>query len=139
VKLVIMFVVSSLIASGCAGPNAPSPANVAGSWSGVVRWMATNGDVIPEAITMTLSQRGSAVTGTWNTRLRYGNVSGTTTSTDFSGTFTYNTSAEDDGTPCVGSMAVSGNAGGSTLNWSSPGVIENCLKAPQNISITLGH
>src|SRR3989442_875430 len=112
-------------ASACGNsPTAPSPASVAGNWSGT--WQATQasgGFILAPGFE--LSPTNSSVAGTWSTSQGNGTASGTTTSTNFSGTFTWN-SRSPSGGACTGDLAVSGTAGATTLNWTSPTVTGNC-------------
>jgi hypothetical protein len=118
----------------------PTPANVAGTWSGTFGFTAqapfTSG-MIP--LTMNLTQAGSSVSGTWVDGGASGTVSGATTTTSFSGTFTWN-AILNGATVCIGTFAVSGSAGGNTVNWTSPGLTTMtgiCPGGgPTNITIT---
>src|SRR5262245_16750272 len=76
-------------------PTAAPPFNVAGNWTGtrpfttIRRSNVTNNGLL--TIVMSLTQAGSAVSGTWSIQAANGTVSGTTTNTgQFSGTFTFN-------------------------------------------------
>jgi hypothetical protein len=130
----ILLVIS---ASACSSPSAPSFANVAGTWSGTFQsTLATSGSSVV-AFVMNLTQAGSSVSGTWALSggiVATGTVSGTTTSNRFSGTFTYNAPAIN-ASACTGTLAVAGNAGGNTVNWTSPGVMGNCNNLPTSITI----
>lgn len=137
------FILIALLAVGCgsssstpAAPSqpAPSPASVAGTWTGT--WQATQvtGGPYLIAYVMTLNQAGANVTGTWSTAQANGTVTGTTTSTAFSGTFTWNATTNG-GAACTGTFAVSGNAGGSTVSWTSPAVTASCTNLPTGITI----
>ena len=120
---------------------APFFANVAGTWSGTMQYLqvqastGTNAQSV-QNFTMTLTQSGASVSGTWtatNGTTRTGTVSGTTNQTSFSGSFTYN-STSTTGTPCTGTLAVTGTVGLNTITWTSPLVNENCNDAPTNIT-----
>jgi hypothetical protein len=115
-------------------PPAPQPAQIAGSYTGT--WQATQvtGGPYLIAYTMSLNQSAANVTGTWATAQANGTVTGTTTPTSFSGTMTWN-AATNNGTPCTGTFAVSGNAGGNTVTWTSPAVTANCTNLPTGITI----
>ena len=83
----------------------------------------------------------ASVSGTWKSPLsdgttRSGTVGGTLTTTSFSGAFTYHRTLTD-GTNCDGTLTVSGPAGGNSLTWTSPGVIENCSNPDTSITITV--
>ena len=135
-------VLSSACSSSSTGPTRPSdpPAvNVSGAWTGVMSYtQITNGTSASRAenVSLTLIQAGSSVSGRWATAIRNGTVTGTTTATEFSGTFTYNTTSST-GAACVGTFNVSGGAGGSTMTWTSPTVVENCSGPPDSITFAL--
>src|SRR6185312_441143 len=97
-----------------AAPSPPPPAQIAGNYTGT--WQATQVTGGPYLISyvMQLNQSAGNVTGTWSTAQANGTVTGTTTPTTFSGTFTWN-AVTNGGSPCTGSFAVSGNAGGNTV------------------------
>lgn len=116
-------------------PSPPPPASVAGNWTGTWSGTQLSGGSYLIALVMNLSQANSAVSGTWATSQANGTVSGTTTTSSFSGTFTWNAFTTI-GTPCTGTFAVSGAAGGNTLNWNSVGVTGNCTNLPTGIAIT---
>ena len=136
--------------SACGGsdaPAAPAPvfANVAGTWTGTFQSTQNDSNTgLPvqgaQAVSLTMTQNGSTVTGTWTTTAaatpRSGSIAGTTTAAAFSGTFSYNSTSVN-GTPCTGTLAVSGPAGGVALTWTSPAIVENCTNAPTNITITV--
>jgi hypothetical protein len=125
-----------LSAAACGGSsNAPSSANVAKNWQGTWQATQTSGSYLI-ALVMNLTQAGSTVTGTWATSQGNGTVSGTTTQNTFSGTFTWN-SLSTTGGACTGTFAVSGAAGGTTLNWTSPAVTGNCTNLPTSITIAV--
>jgi hypothetical protein len=117
----------------------PTPAatpSVAGNWTGT--WEATQGSGGPYTIplVMTLTQAGSAVSGTWTTVRANGIVSGTITASTFSGTFTWNAPAIN--STCTGTFAAAGTAGGNTLAWTSPGVTSgNCTNLATGITLTV--
>jgi hypothetical protein len=118
-----------ILASACgnSSPSAPSPATVAGNWSGMYQGVQL-GLPLHDAIVMNLTQAGSSVNGTWTITnpqasngysAAGGTVSGTTTANSFSGTLTIN-GTTNSGAACSGTFAVSGNAGGTTMTWTSP-------------------
>src|SRR5262249_13799133 len=137
IKHVVGVLLLGLCVTGCGSDNpaAPSPANVAGNWSGTFQYSNNTGSYIV-AIAMNLTQAGSSVNGTWSNATRDGTVSGSTTPSNFSGTFTYHTTSTTGGT-CTGTFAASGDAGSTTMNWTSPTVTENCTNPPQNITIAV--
>jgi len=133
--LVVVAVLS--FACGSSSPTAPSPpppASVAGSWTGT--WQATQvtGGPYLISLVMVLNQSGANVTGTWGTSQAEGTVTGTTTTSTFSGTMTWN-GRTNSGAACTGTFAISGNAGGPTVTWTSPAVTANCTNLPTGITI----
>lgn len=130
-----------LLAAACGSdaPAAPSPASVAGNWTGTFQSTQAASGASIVAFVMNLTQAGSSVSGTWGysgLSIANGTVSGATTTSSFSGTFTFNATATN-GTACTGTFAVSGNAGGNTLTWTSPGVTANCTNLPTGITIAV--
>jgi hypothetical protein len=131
-----------VLAAGCGSssspvaptPPAPQPAQIAGTYTGT--WQATQvtGGPYLIAYVMTLNQSAANVTGTWSTAQANGTVTGTTTPTAFSGTMTWN-GLTNGGSACTGTFAVSGPAGGPTVNWTSPAVTANCNNLPTGITI----
>jgi hypothetical protein len=107
-------------------PTPPPPASIAGGWSGTFE-----SNYRPEAVFMDVTQAGGNVTGTWAMTtgvLASGTLSGSVTSSDFTGLITYSFPR---GPVCQGSF--SGAAGGNALSWQSPGLTGNCgLSAPGN-------
>jgi hypothetical protein len=75
------------------------------------------------AFVTNLNQSGSTVTGTWQVEGLNGSVSGSADSSSFTGSFTLNVGL------CTETAAFSGpaNSGTATLNWSSVGMVGNCL------------
>lgn len=140
-KRVSVFLVL-LTGLACHGSTtAPTPANVAGTWSGTMSFTDSIGQ-FAQTVTMNLTQSGATVSGTWQTsggRLpKNGTIGGTTTTSSFSGTFTVTITNPSTGTSCNGTLSVSGSAGGSALTWTSPGVVGGCpLDPPTNITFTV--
>jgi hypothetical protein len=132
----VLLVATVACGNNLAAPTLSAPAGLAGNWSGT--WQATlaNGGAYSEALTMTLTQAGSAVSGTWSTSDTNGTVSGTATSSAFSGTFTWNATSTT-GTSCTGTLPVSGSAGGSAMSWTSAAVTGNCTNLPTAITMAL--
>jgi hypothetical protein len=134
--LAVLLLVS--VACGSNSPTAPAPApqpaNIAGSYTGTWQATQTTGGPYLIAYIMQLNQSGATVTGTWSTAQANGTVTGTTTPTTFSGTFTWN-AVTNGGSPCTGTFAVSGNAGGPTITWTSPAVTASCTNLPTGITI----
>lgn len=139
-RSVLTILVVAVFGVGCGGGGVTTPAtnnsaSVAGSWSGVIQYSAgLSNTPILQTIVMNLTQSGSTVTGTYTTPNFSGTVTGTTTTSVFSGSFTFNSTSVT-GTACTGTFAVTGNAGGTMLNWTSPGVTANCSGTPQSIVI----
>lgn len=126
--------------AGCGGgsgsPTAPSPSppvQIAGTWDGVLD--STN--FPQQAITLTLAQSGTGITGTWvSGALGWaGAVTGTVSTNTFSGAFTINTPAATGGT-CTGTAAVSGGVSSTAVAWTSPGFTGPCGGMPSGVRIT---
>ena len=122
----------------------PPPASVAGTWAGT--WQATQavGGAYVDTLVMNLTQVGSDVSGMWSTEHGSGAVVGRTTLTSFSGFLTFyftSLSIRGPAEPCTGTLGVSGTAGGTTLNWTSPeahaAVPANCTNLPTSITLTM--
>ena len=107
----LLVLAAALGLPACGAPS-PTGANVAGNWSGTFTFA---GSTVPTPYTMALSQTGTTVTGSFSLTLGadvlLGNVSGTTTTSAFSGNLTILQ------VNCV--AAVSGNAGASPMTWTS--------------------
>jgi len=144
---VVLLLISASACGGNSTPTAPmppSPASVAGTWSGT--WQATQavGGAYVDAVVMNLTQVDSNVSGTWSTEQGGGAVVGRTTATSFSGYLTFyftSLSIRGPAEPCTGTLGVSGTAGGTTLNWTSPGAIAAvpaaCTNLPTSITLTV--
>src|SRR3954464_1185918 len=118
-------------------PPAPAPppvASLVGSWTGTWQATQTTGGPYLIAYVMVLNQSAANVTGTWSTAQANGTVTGTTTTSSFSGTMTWN-GLTNNGSACTGTFAVSGTAGGATVNWTSPAVTANCNNLPTGVTI----
>ena len=140
-----LIVLVALLAAGCgsdtpAAPTPPPPASVAGTWSGTIQYTqsSTGTSLHVQAIALSLTQAGSAVNGTYAAESFNGTVSGTTTPSSFSGSMTFNATTLG-GTPCTGTLAVSGGAGGNTMTWTSPAVTASCTNTPVGITIVIQH
>lgn len=137
-----LIVLLALLCAACGSdptpvaPTPPSPASVAGTWSGTLQGSQPIQGAFLIAAVMTLNQSGPTVTGTWSTGNANGTVSGTTTASSFTGTFTWNASTAT-GAPCTGTLAVSGSAGGNTVNWTSPLVTGNCSNLPNSLTLAM--
>jgi len=119
--VIALAVVTSACGSTPTAPTVPTPppvANVAGNWSGT--WEDRYGI---SAFRMNLNQSGSTVTGTWEVEGLTGSVTGSSDAASFTGSFTLNVGL------CTETAAFSGPAssGSATLNWSSVGLVGNCL------------
>ena len=114
----------------CGGSNAPSPANVAGQWKGTI---AVVGELL--SYSMTLTQDGSTVAGTWLVEGGIaGGVAGSTTTTTFSGTLIF----AIPGCSPPPTAVISGNAGGTTMTWTSPlGFVGNSAACSDNEAFTI--
>jgi hypothetical protein len=86
------------------------------------------------SMTLTQASGSAAVTGAYAARRFNGNIVGETTATTFSGTFDFNSNAQ--GQICTGTFKVSGPAGGNTLTWTSPNIIDApCTNTPIDLVI----
>ena len=139
---VLTILVVAIFGIGCGG-GVSNPANVsasvAGSWSGTIQYNGGMANTpVFQTIVMNLTQTGSTVSGVYTTPQFSGNVTGTTTRNTVSGNFSFSGTTVT-GAVCTGTFAVTGNAGGATLNWTSPGVTgANCSGTPLAIVITAG-
>lgn len=117
-------------------PTPPPPANVAGNWSGTLQGTQPATGAFLIAAVMTLNQAGSTVSGTWGVQSANGTVTGTTTASRFTGTFTWN-AVTTAGAPCSGTFAASGDAGGNTVTWTSPVVTASCTNLPSGLTFAM--
>jgi hypothetical protein len=149
-KRLLLAVLGLATLCGCGGSNPaaptqvaatpPPPANIAGTWTGTFHAHAldSSGSAFPftEPFTMTLTQSGGSVSGTWvadGNPDRTGTVGGAVTPTIFNGTFTYHRKVTNG--RCVGTITLSGATSNNSVHWTSPGVLENCSNAPTGITI----
>jgi hypothetical protein len=117
------------------GASGGSPANIAGAWTG--SFASSNNPT--EQITMSLTQTGGSVTGTWDasTLLWEGQVTGSVSAASFSGQITFRGTAFDN-TICTGTANVSGTVSDSALSWTSTaGVVGVSCPAPLPAGIRL--
>lgn len=138
----LIFLIGSLLFVGACGstpaaPTAPSPANVAGGWSGTI----TTSNYGTQSFTMLLTQAASTVNGTWTSPSFgwTGAVSGTVTPTNFSGTMSLS-GVSTQNVPCSAVASVSGNASSSTMTWTSPfftAASGPCGNQPANVRIDM--
>lgn len=139
-KLTALAFTLALLVSACGGssptaPAPPPPANIAGGWTGTLQGTQTGGPFLV-AVVMDLTQAGDSVNGTYSTASWSGTVSGTTTPTAFSGSFTFNARTTT-GASCSGTFAGSGSAGGTTMTWTSPGVSGTCNNLPTSMTLAV--
>jgi hypothetical protein len=106
----MLVLAAALVLPACGSPS-PTGANVTGNWTGTITFTGA----APVPFTLSLSQTGSTVNGTFSVTLggdlALGNVSGTTTADAFSGTFSI--------VQFSCGATVSGNAGGTQMTWTS--------------------
>lgn len=140
----VVMVGACAAACGSSSSSAPTLANVAGTWSGTISFThISNGSPVQavQNVSMTLTQSGSAVSGSYLTSTgtvsKQGNVNGTVTATSFSGTFSFLGTTIATGATCTGTLTVSGPAGGSALTWTSPGVVGTCTDPPTSVTFSV--
>ena len=132
----------AIVAVSCSGSPAaptppPQPAQLAGNWSGTVQYtIASSANPQVQAVVLNLTQAGASVNGTYAAQNFDGTISGQTTPSNFSGTFTWNARTTT-GAACTGSYAVSGGAGTTTMTWTSPGVTANCTNLPTSLTFAV--
>lgn len=131
-------------ACGSSSSSGPTLAKLGGTWSGTMQFThVSNGSPVQavQDVSMNLAEDGSAIMGTWQTSTgtvsKSGNVNGTVTATSFSGTFSFIGTTIATGAMCTGTLSVSGAAGGTTLTWTSPGVVGNCSDPPTSVTFTV--
>ncbi|MGE3275729.1 MAG: hypothetical protein AB7O67_11500 [Vicinamibacterales bacterium] len=115
-----MFRVSSvlLIALAMAGaacddnPNAPSPAQTQGTWSGTFE----SSNYQSRAVQVTLTQADTSINGSWSGGDWSGSITGTVDGNRASGTVTIRMPALVG--ECESSSAFGGNASSTTMTWS---------------------
>lgn len=107
--------------------SSTSPSTLTGTWTGTAQY-TVNGQIGTQNITVTLSQQGTTVTGTYvATSVGYfvgtmQNISGTASGT-FTGTFNFAPAA---GLGCSGTFDASGGSGGDAVTWNMTGVTSTC-------------
>jgi hypothetical protein len=117
--------VLAMVSARCG--SSTSPSTLTGTWMGTAQY-TVNGQIGTQNITVTLSQQGTTVTGTYvATSVGYfvatvQNISGTASGT-FTGTFNFAPAA---GLGCSGTFDVSGGSGGSAVTWNMTGVTSTC-------------
>ena len=119
--------------AACTGGSQPStspspvaPANIGGIWSGSLTF---NGTLNQGPVTMTLTQASGAanVTGTWSGKNSWsGTIAGSVSANTFAGQLVWNYEGAGQGlSACVATAAISGNAGGSAMTWTSSSIIRD--------------
>jgi hypothetical protein len=123
-------VIVMLAACGGTAATEPSPVSAAGTWTGVFE--STN--FAQQSVTLTLTQTGSSVGGTWvaTPLAMSGAVSGTHTGGTFSGSLTLATPSATGGT-CSGTASVTGSVAATSLTWSGQGFTGSCGGLPLGI------
>lgn len=125
-----------VVLAGCGSdsPMGPSVAQIGGGWSGTFE--SSNWGV--RAILVDLTQAGDTVNGTYAINGAQGNISGTVTATNFSGTITMTTPSVGGGI-CNGSGTLSGPVSNAqTMRWTSVGITTtNCGGMPVGIVLNL--
>jgi hypothetical protein len=118
-------IAGSVMASACGGdsPSAPSssgPVNIAGTWLGTLTF---NGSLPQGAVTLTLGQAAGSpsVTGTWTGKNKWsGTLDGSISGNAFAGQLVWNYEGAGPAlSQCLASVALSGNAGGNAITWTS--------------------
>jgi hypothetical protein len=111
---------AGVLAAGCepnAPPTSPTPAamNLAGTWSGT--WtFSVGGAVVTDAVTMTLTQTGASVNGSWTAGGGSTGTVGFTAATTLSGSLSINHTLLT-GQLCAASTTISGTASSSALQF----------------------
>jgi hypothetical protein len=117
-------------------PTVTGPANVAGTWSGTLTF---NGTIAQGPVTLTLTQvaGAAAVSGTWSGKNKWtGTIDGSVSGNTFAGQLVWKYEGSGQGlTQCVATAALSGNAGGSAITWTSSLV---AVGANQSVFCNLG-
>jgi hypothetical protein len=130
---IVIAVALSVSACGKDSMTVPSEmVSIAGQWGGTFR--ASNW--ASDAVGFELFQAGATVNGTWATTIAFGTIAGTITGSTFAGTFTITTSFQQSAV-CAGSANVSGSAGGTTMQWTTPSFTGNCTGLPANVTFTM--
>lgn len=134
----VLFGVLALLLASCGGGNSPTPAptpqpaQIAGNWTGNLE----SSNFASVAVNVQFTQAGDAVNGTWaSTGVDWnGTITGTTTPTNFSGSFSISAPGNQGGR-CTGTASVSGGASTSitTLAWTGPGFTGSCTGMPLNL------
>ncbi|MGE0043614.1 MAG: hypothetical protein AB7H88_07775 [Vicinamibacterales bacterium] len=113
------------VAAGCSDrPTSPSPAQVAGDWSGTLE----SANYQARAVTLTLTQAGESVNGTWTGGDWDGAITATVDGNRASGTVTIRMPALVG--RCESSAAFGGDASSSTMTWNVVGFDGECASPP---------
>ncbi|MEZ5318072.1 MAG: hypothetical protein R2752_11780 [Vicinamibacterales bacterium] len=109
----------AVAAATCGGnsPTTPSPsgANVAGTWSGSWQYV-TAGTTVTDTVSATLTQNGSAATGSWAAAGGAGGQLSFTTTGALTGTITISQTALG-GLNCSASTTISGSSSASVISF----------------------
>jgi hypothetical protein len=123
-------VLLNISCSGGDSPGAPSPSgptnvptNVGGAWNGALTF---NGTIAQGPITMQLTQApgSTIVNGTWNGKNNWsGTIDGSVSGATFAGQLVWNYEGNGQAVSrCMATAAISGNAGGTAMTWTSSSV-----------------
>jgi hypothetical protein len=131
-----------VVTAACGGsksptqPPTPQIVNVAGNWTGNME----SSNYATVAIELQFTQSAGTVTGTWATGSGAwnGSVSGTASTSNFTGLFTINAVGVG-GAACSGTASVSGalTQTPQTIKWTSPGFTGNCTGMPLTLTWNL--
>lgn len=121
---IIAGAIALFAACGSQSATSPSPAaspNIAGAWTGTLTF---NGTLPQGTVTLSLTQSAGAVTGRWTGKNEWsGTIDGSISGNTFAGQLVWNYLGTGQGqSTCVATAAVSGNAGGSALTWTSASI-----------------
>ena len=122
-------------------PTAPTPANIAGSWTGTISFTTSKGHSNQVFNMSMVHEVSGMVSGIWQASDsnfdEHGGVNGSTTPTSFSGVFAMTIKDLNAGTQCNTSAAVLGPAGGTAMTWTSDGFIGGCSDPPKNVTVSV--
>jgi hypothetical protein len=124
---------SCLFASvGCDSDMSPSRIDVGGAWTGTWRFV-TGGVTVTDAVTATLTQNGTNVTGTWTAASGPAGELSFAIGAEIAGTLTM-TLTTITGQPCTGTTTLSGTATPTALDFTttSPAPSGVCQWATSN-------
>jgi hypothetical protein len=114
-RLLVAAALVAELACGSSSPTSPTPSlNLAGNWTGSWQFV-TSGVTVTDAVTVTFTQTGSDVSGTWRGESgASGQFSHLTAQASTTGTVTVSQTTIT-GTACTGTAAVTGTASASSL------------------------